>query len=293
MKRVISRRRLWLVLLVLPACAAAAARACAHCTPQWLTLPPTPTLPTPNRSGYAPVDGVRIWYATFGHGSPVILLNGGLANADYWGNQIRALSPHYRVIVLDSRCQGRSSCDATPIRYRLMADDVLGLMNILHVRAAALIGWSDGAIIGLEIALHHPGRITKLFAFAADSSPAGTKDVARSPVFKAYIKRARREYARLSPTPDGFPALLARMRNLWAHRPDFSAEQLGHIRVPTWIVDGDHDEAIKLSDTLFIADHIPDSGLLILPDVGHFAFLQDPAEFNLNLLHFLLHVKSR
>ena len=68
--------------------ALAAARAYAE--PQWLSLPATPTLPKAVESGYAPVNGVEIWYATFGHGEPVILLHGGLANADYWGDQVRA-----------------------------------------------------------------------------------------------------------------------------------------------------------------------------------------------------------
>jgi len=261
--------------------------------PQWLMLPPTPTLPRPARSGYAPVDGIRIWYATFGRGSPVILLHGGLANADYWGHQVRALAPRYRVIVMDSRCQGRSTCNDAPIGYALMAADVLGLMDFLSIRKAAVVGWSDGAIVGLEIALHHPERITKLFAFAANSNPAGVKDVSKSPVFEAYIARARREYERLSPTPTQFPSLLARITRMWARQPEFTAAQLRRIRVPTWIVDADHDEAIKRSDTLFLADHILGSGLLIEPDVSHFAFLQDPAEFNANLLHFLAHVKER
>lgn len=265
----------------------------AVAAPQWMRLPATPTLPAPRTSGYAPVDGVRLWYAVFGHGSPVILLHGGLANADYWGNQVRALAPYYRVIVIDSRCQGRSTCDAAPISYRLMASDVLGLMDFLRIRTASVVGWSDGAIVALELARYHPGRIARLFAFAADSSPAGTKNVAHSPVFNAYIARARREYERLSPTPRRFPALLARMRHLWTHGPHLSAAQLSRIRVPTWIVDGDRDEAIKRSDTLFIADHIPGSGLLILPDVSHFAFLQDPTEFDVNLLHFLRHVSGR
>ena len=260
---------------------------------QWRTLPPTPRLPTATHSGYAAVDGIRIWYATFGRGPPVILLHGGLANSDYWGHQVRALVPHYRVIVMDSRCQGRSTCDAAPISYHLMADDVVGVMNTLRIRRAAIVGWSDGAIIGLELALNHPDRVTKLFAFAADSSPTGTKNVAHSKVFTEYIARAAREYRRFSPTPDGFKALLERMMALWAHHPEFSAARLARIRVPTWIVDGDHDEAIKRSDTLFIADHIPASGLLILPNVSHFAFLQDPDEFNVNLLHFLTHMEAQ
>jgi pimeloyl-ACP methyl ester carboxylesterase len=268
-------------------------RAACAAVPQWLTLPPTPSLPQAAASGYAPVDGIRIWYAEFGRGSPVILLHGGLANADYWGNQVRALEGRYRVIVMDSRGHARSTRDAAPFGYDLMADDVLGLMNDLHIRKAAIVGWSDGAIIGLDLAMHHPQRITKLFAFAANSNPSGVKDVSKSPVFTRFIARARREYERLSPTPHEYDSFLGQITRMWATQPHFTAVELESIRVPTWIVDADHDEAIQRANTLYMADHIPGSGLLILPQVSHFAFLQDPELFDAALLHFLARVKDR
>src|SRR5690349_16291656 len=95
--------------------------ATANAEPQWLTLPPTPTLPKAVQSGYAPVNGIKIWYATFGRGDPVILLHGGLANSNYWGNQVRELQQHYRVIVMDSRGHGRSTRNDQPYGYDLMA----------------------------------------------------------------------------------------------------------------------------------------------------------------------------
>ena len=129
-------------------------------------------MPTATESGYAPVNGIKIWYATFGSGPPVILLHGGLANSNYWGDLIPALAPHYRTIVMDSRGHGRSSRDAQPYGYDLMASDVLALMDFLKIEKATIVGWSDGAIIGLDIALHHPERLSKLFAFAANSDPS-------------------------------------------------------------------------------------------------------------------------
>jgi alpha-beta hydrolase superfamily lysophospholipase len=87
----------------------------ARAEPPWLTLPPTPNLPTPAKSGYAPINGIKIWYAIFGRGAPVILLHGGLANANYWGELVPALAPRYRVVVMDSRGHGRSSRDARPL----------------------------------------------------------------------------------------------------------------------------------------------------------------------------------
>jgi pimeloyl-ACP methyl ester carboxylesterase len=265
----------------------------ARAEPQWLTLPATPSLPTPVESGYAPVNSIKIWYATFGQGMPVILLHGGLANADYWGELVPALASHYRVIVMDSRGHGRSSRDAQPYGYDLMASDVLALMDFLKINKAALVGWSDGAIIGLDIAIHHPERLSKLFAFAANSDPSGVKDVNQSPVFTAFIARAKTEYEKLSPTPTEYDAFLAQIIKMWETQPHWTADDLAGIKVPTWIVDADHDEAIKRDNTLFMADHIPDSGLLIEPQVSHFAFLQDSQQFNADVLHFLTHLEGQ
>lgn len=275
-----------LLLVAIPSAAWAA-------PPQWLTLPLTPTLPKPVTSGYAPVNGIKIWYATFGRGDPVVLLHGGLANADYWGYQVRALEGRYRVIVMDSRGHGRSTRNAAPFGYDLMASDVLGVMDALKIRKAAIVGWSDGAIIGLDIAMHHPERVIKLFAFAANSDPSGVADIARSPVFNAYIARARKEYEKLSPTPAQYDAFLAQIEKMWATQPHWTAADLHSIKVPVWIVDADHDEAIKRANTEFMAAQIRDAGLLIQPDVSHFSFLQDPDQFNADLLHFLRHVRER
>ncbi len=282
--RILPVRRLIVVLAISLACGVSAPASAEY---PWMRLPPTPTLPNAERSGLAPIGGIRIWYAVFGHGEPVILLHGGLANANYWGLQVRALDPRYEVIVMDSRGHGRSSRDAAPFGYDLMASDVIGLMDYLHLRRAAIVGWSDGAIVGLDLAIHHPERLTRLFAFAANSDPSGVKDVNQSPVFTAFIARASREYRELSPTPTQYQAFLAQIEKMWASQPHFSAAQLRGIATPTWIVDADHDEAIKRENTDYMAAAIPGAGELILPEVSHFAFIQDPAMFNAALLHFL------
>jgi pimeloyl-ACP methyl ester carboxylesterase len=282
-------RRCLSVLGVIVALAAVPAMA----APQWMTLPPTPSLPEAVRSGTAPVNGVRIWYATFGHGEPVVLLHGGLANSNYWGNLVRALEGRYEVIVMDSRGHGRSTRDATPYGYDLMASDVLGVMDFLKVRKAAIVGWSDGAIIGLDIAMRHPERVSKLFAFAANSDPSGVADIAHSPVFNAFIARAETEYDALSPTPGGYKSFLVQIEKMWESQPNWTADQLHAITVPTWVVDADHDEAIKRENTEFMAAQIPGAGLLLQPEVSHFSFLQDPRQFDADVLHFLEHVKGQ
>lgn len=272
-----------LVLFLFVSLLAATVRA----EPQWLTLPPTPTLPKAEESGFAPVNGIKIWYATFGKGEPVILLHGGLANSNYWGHQVPALAERYRVIVMDSRGHGRSTRDERPYGYELMATDVIGLMDYLKIPKAAVVGWSDGAILGLEIAIRHRARLSKLFAFAANSDPSGVKDVEKSPVFTAFIARAEKEYEALSATPGQYKSFVEQISRMWATQPHYTAADLKGITTPTWIVDADHDEAIKRENTEFMAAEIPGAGLLIQPEVSHFSFLQDPAQFTWDVMHFL------
>ncbi|HSY90523.1 MAG TPA: alpha/beta hydrolase [Candidatus Binatus sp.] len=258
-------------------------------TAQWEQLPPTPELPKPDRSGIAAVNGIRIWYAVFGQGEPVVFIHGAMGSSNYWGLQVPAVARHYQVIVLDSRGQGRSTwISEPPLSFQLMASDVLAVMDELHIPKAALVGWSDGGIIGIDIAIHHPERLTKLFAFGANSDPSAIKDdIRQQPAFSEYVRRTKDEYKKLSPAPNqlkGFSEQLGRMEDT---EPHFTDDQLRSIKVPTWIVDGDRDEGIKREDTDHMAALIPGAGELILPNVSHFALLQDPEQFNEALLHFL------
>jgi pimeloyl-ACP methyl ester carboxylesterase len=256
--------------------------------PLWLTLPATPELPKAQRSGYAPINGIKIWYAVYGNGLPIIMLHGGLANSNYWGNQVPVLAKQYQVIVMDSRGHGRSTRNSKPFGYDLMATDVLALMDYLGIKRAAIVGWSDGAIIGLDIAIHHPERLTKLFAYGANSDINGVKDSSKSPTFSSYaLVRAKEEYRKLSPTPNNYEGFLSEIQKMWQTQPNYTKQELNSIKVPTWIVDGDHDEGIKRENTELMADNIPNAGLLIQPNVSHFAFLQDPTLFNNDVLSFL------
>ena len=264
-----------------------ASAAFAQTVQRWLTLPATPALPTPQATGHAAVNGVSIWYATFGSGPPVVLLHGGLANSNYWGHQIPVLAQKHQVIVMDSRGHGRSTRDSQPYGYDLMASDVIGLMDHLGVAKAAVVGWSDGAILGLNLAMKHPDRVSRLFAFAANSDPSGVKDVAKSPVFTQFIARAEKEYAALSATPRQYKKFVEEISTMWATQPHWTVEQLRTIKVPTWIVDADHDEAIFRENTELMAREIPNAGLLLQPEVSHFSMLQDPEQFTADIMRFL------
>jgi len=276
-----SRRLLAAACLMLSFSAAQAAE-------RWETLPPTPAPVAAATTGYAAVNGVKIYYTRTGHGSPVVLLHGGLANSDYWGNQVKALAAKHTVITLDSRGHGRSSRNEKPFGYGLMADDVVAVLDSLKIPRADIVGWSDGAIIGIDLALHHPDRIGKVFAFAANTQTSGVKDgVEKTPTFAAYIERAGKEYAKLSPTPKEYDAFVEQISHMWASQPNWTDAQLASIKTPILIADGDHDEAIKREHTEYMAATIPGAGLLILPNTSHFAFLQDPALFNAAVLGFL------
>jgi pimeloyl-ACP methyl ester carboxylesterase len=264
------------------------AQAQVQSPPRWQTLPPTPAPVVGEQTGRADVNGIHLYYATIGRGSPVILLHGGLANSDYLGNQVRALMKRHKVVVVDSRGHGRSSRDTRAFGYDLMADDVVALMDKLHLQKADVVGWSDGAIIGLDLAIRHPDRVGKVVAFAANTKTDGViEGVEKNPTFAAFIKRAGEEYRRLSPTPKEYDAFVEQISHMWASQPNWTDDQLKSIRSPVLVLDGDHDEAIKRAHTEYMAATIPGAGLAILPDTSHFAFLQDPAAFNFAVLHFL------
>jgi pimeloyl-ACP methyl ester carboxylesterase len=273
---------LWLFLvLAVPLQAAMAAE-------RWQELPPTPA-PVPGlKTGHAELNGIRLYYAEIGHGSPVVVLHGGLANSDYLGSQVQALAARHRVIVVDSRGHGRSTRDDQPFGYDLMTDDVVALLDRLKIQKANIVGWSDGAIIGLDMAMRHPARVGRIFAFGANTQTSGLKEgFDKNPVFAAYMARARQEYARLSPTPDQYDAFQEQIGKMWENQPNWTDAQLRTIRSPVLVVDGDHDEGIRREHTEYIARTIPGARLLILPNLSHFAFLQDPVLFNTEMLDFL------
>jgi pimeloyl-ACP methyl ester carboxylesterase len=260
----------------------------------WQTLPPLPALPEGTVSRHADIQGAHIWYAEWGAaspgaGAPVLLLHGGLGNSNYFGDLIPVLVAHgHRVIAMDSRGHGRSTRSAAPLTYDLMAQDVIGLLDELKIPKVYLVGWSDGGIIGLDLAMRHPERLMGVFAFGANADVSGlTGDPDKTPVFGAYLKRTPEEYRALSPAPADWDAFSAAVAKMWDTLPAYTRSDLAAIRVPTTIADGEFDEAIKQSHDEYMAHAIPGARLVILRNVSHFAMLQDPREFNAAVLRFL------
>jgi pimeloyl-ACP methyl ester carboxylesterase len=260
----------------------------AHAEDRWMAIPEPPAMPQAAESGYAPVNGIQMYYAVYGAGDPVLLIHGGLGHADIWANQVIELAKTHKVIVADSRGHGRSTRDEKPFGYHLMASDYLALLDFLKVDKTALVGWSDGGIIGLDIAMSNPERLTKLFAQAANVTVDGVDPaVATNATFGAYIERMGKDYAKFSKTPDQYNAFVEQISKMWASEPAWTKEQLATIKTPTAIVLGDHDEAITRAHTDYMAASIPGAKLIILKDASHFAMLQDPAGYTKAVLDFL------
>jgi pimeloyl-ACP methyl ester carboxylesterase len=258
----------------------------------WQALPPTPELPAGTTGRLAEIHGARNWYAQWGQkvkGVPVLLLHGGFGNSNYFGNSIPFLvDKGYHVIAMDSPGHGRSTRTNVPLTYHLMGEAVVGLLDALKIQRVSLIGWSDGGITGLDVALNHPSRLARLFAFGANSVVSGEiSDGDKTPVFAAYKTRVQTEYRVLSPTPTQFASYEAAMNKMWGTLPDFTTDQLRSIKVPTTIADGEHDEVIQAEHTKYLAATIPGARLVIPPNVSHFAMLRNPAAFNTAVLAFL------
>jgi pimeloyl-ACP methyl ester carboxylesterase len=247
----------------------------------------TPALP-PHAGAYVETDGARVWYAPYGSGPPVILLHGGLGNAGNWGHQVPALlAAGYRVIVIDSRGQGRSTRDDQPYSYELMAADARDVMDALGVAKAALVGWSDGAATSLVLARETPDRAAGVFFFACNIDETGTLPFKATPVIERIYNHHVREYPALSPVPGDFERMRDDLSVMQAGQPGYGPKELSEIETPVWVVLGETEEFIRREHAEYMAQTLPNARFLLLPGVSHFAPLQRPAEFNSAILDFL------
>lgn len=260
----------------------------------WALLPPPPSLWAPQSEGRVDHDGARIWYASFGdpastQGPPVVLLAPGDASSDIWGNQVPALvADRHRVVVIDSRGAGRSSWDGR-LGYERMAGDVIAVLDAAGIGQADIVGWSDGAIVALVVAMQHPERVRRVFAFGANMDVGGLDPLGLfAPVLPYAAALTKDEYARDTGSAAGFAALAAATRRMQLTQPHYSAAQLAAIVGPAVaIADGDRDELISRRHTEYLARTIPHARLVWLPHAGHFAPLQAPGAFNAAMLTFL------
>jgi pimeloyl-ACP methyl ester carboxylesterase len=169
-----------------------------------------------------------------------------------------------------------------------MASDVLGLLEHLGIERAGIMGWSDGGIIGLEIAINNRDRLKAVVAYGASFDPTGVRfDIAANEYFNAYINAAYKDYLSLLPAPERWDEFLNNTGVMSATLPNYSEEQLMAITTPFLILDGEEEEAIDLNETKLMALLIPNAELNLMPGAGHIAMFEQPEEFNQIVLDYL------
>jgi pimeloyl-ACP methyl ester carboxylesterase len=186
---------------------------------------------------------------------------------------------------MDTRGHGRSGWDPrAPLSYDQMAGDAIAVLDAAHATKVAVVGVSDGGIVGLLLAIHKSERVRALLAWGAnfntDDEPQGPPDPAFKTMGHDFMAQREAEYRRLSPTPDGFPQLRQALNTLYDHEPNIPPEDLKRITAPTIIADGDHEQFISRAHTQKLAALIPGGRLVILPNVSHGGFEQDPEGFH-------------
>lgn len=280
-------RAVWIIVLALASIAEAK-------PPRWETLPLPPAMPTASASGVVEHAGAKIYYAVYGqtdgaHES-IILLHGGLGNADHFGFQLPALVDAFRVIVVDSRGQGRSSLPKGALTYHAMAGDVLAVMDHLKVARASFAGWSDGGAIALDIAVTAPDRMNRMFIIGTNYDSNGSKPrkgKKPSRTFSAYAAKCRADHARFGNKTAAWHALVDALLPVWRNPAGFTKDQLRQIRAPTLVALGDHDEIIERAQIEEMGTLIPHASVHIFADTSHFAMWQDPKSVNDALVAFL------
>jgi pimeloyl-ACP methyl ester carboxylesterase len=252
-------------------------------TPLWKTLPDLPPMPKADESGLAPVNDIKMYYAIFNEEGkdPVILLHGGLVSSDYWSFEVPLLSKTNKVIIVDSRGHGRSTMSDQPFSYNLIASDVLQILEYLKIKKVSIVGWSDGGIIGLILAIKNPERVNKLFTFGTNFNLSGYKSESSDATMSSrFMARVQANYREHSPTPDNFAGLMKALGKMYSTEPDLKPAEIRTIKAPTIIAYGEYEQFIKREHFQILAQLIPGARLVMLPNVSHGGPLQDPAHFH-------------
>jgi pimeloyl-ACP methyl ester carboxylesterase len=244
----------------------------------------------PLRPAYAALRGIRMYYETQGRGSPLLLLHGGAGNGMQFEKQRPAFAPHHLLIVPDCCAQGRTTDRPGPLTYHDMAEDMVALLDRLHVGRVDIMGWSDGGDIGLDLAIHHPERVAHLVTFGANFSPDGLNaaDVAwnRTATPDSFGPGMREGWTKLNPQPAHYEAAMRKILEMWRTEPRFTGAELARIRARTLVCAGEHD-LIRPEHTAALARAIPGARVWIVPGASHGAMIERPDLVNPRVLAFL------
>ena len=235
----------------------------------------------------ARVNGVSIYYELYGAGPPVLLLHGAGGFLETMHYFISALAPTHTVVAIDSRAQGRSTDSAAPLSYAQMGDDMIKLMDALQLKQVDVVGWSDGGIIGLDMAMKHPERVRRLIAIGANYDVDGVppKDLSAQTIQTA-AAQVKPFYDNVAPDPARFPILVNKIVTMLTHEPHYTIAELGRIRARTLIVAGEHDMILR-KHTDSLAHAIPGAKEIIVPRASHFGPLETPEVYEQLAVRFL------
>jgi pimeloyl-ACP methyl ester carboxylesterase len=213
-------------------------------------------------TGYAPVNGLKMYYEIHGSGEPVVLLHGAfMAITDDWSVWISELSKTRKVIAVEMQGHGRTADIKRDLTYENLADDVAGLLDYLKIPSADVIGYSLGGGVAMQCAIRHPEKVRKVVSISAPIRRDGwvkegvdALSNLTAEAFKGSPMEA--EYKKLSPTPNEFPVFVKHVVALASKPYDFGADNLKATKAPFFFIHGD------------MRPH-PESRLAILPDTTH------------------------
>src|ERR1700735_5021811 len=191
---------------------------------------------TPAVGKYADIRGFKMYYETYGKGQPLLIIHGNGGSINNFLYQIPYFAKNYQVVIADSRSQGKSVDPKDSLSYEMMTDDLNALLDNLHLKSCYVIGWSDGGIDGLLLAIRHPDKVKKLAITGANLWPDTT---GLTPFVFDLIQK---ESANLHKQPQT-PEIKNRLKicDLDLYQPHISLQQLHTIKCPTLVIGGDHD----------------------------------------------------
>lgn len=213
---------------------------------------------------YYTIRGFKMYAETYGQGQPLLIIHGNGGSISNFVNQIPYFSKKYKVIIADSRAQGKSEDKNDSLSYEMMADDYAALLTAMKIDSANVIGWSDGGINGLLLSIRHPEKVKKLAVTGANLWPDSTAvfDDVEQLVLPSYNALKNKQ------NKDEKEKAEWKLVRLLIEEPHIALNDLHKIAVPALIIGGDHD-VIKPAHTLLIEQNIPHSYLWILPNSGH------------------------
>ena len=226
--------------------------------------------------------GTRFYYETYGEGVPLLLIHANGESIGSFKGQIGDFASHHRVIAMDSRGQGKSDLGTAALTYEQMAEDTNALLNHLRLSQVKVLGWSDGGIIGLLLAIRHPEKVGMLAVMGANLQP----DAAYPWAVDGNLRVRNRITAQLPTSKNPKPLRLQlQLLDLLGKQPHIPLTDLAIIMAPTLVMAADRD-VIRDEHTLSMFHAIQKSQLAIFPGATHMIPAQDPSRFNRTVLDF-------